>query len=105
MGLFCSRPQTTGKTGHCLLTMPAPLYIALIRYANGTLDIRTYITSATMRADSKCVRIVVDWEERNKLQHIIRTGQDWPVNIPADQRDAMLGKLTRLIALHDDQVS
>ena len=56
--------------------MPAPLYIALIRYANGTLDIRTYITSATMRADSKCVRIVVDWEERNKLQHIIRTGQD-----------------------------
>ena len=85
--------------------MPAPLYIALIRYANGTLDIRTYITPATMRADSKCARIAVDWEERNKLQDIIRTGQDWPVNIPADQRDAMLGKLTRLIALHDDQVS
>ncbi|WP_295978941.1 hypothetical protein [uncultured Akkermansia sp.] len=85
--------------------MPAPLYIALIRYANGTLDIRTYTTSATMRADSKCVRIVVDWEDRNKLQNIIRTGRDWPVNIPADQRDAMLGKLNRLIALHDDQES
>nr|DAJ63551.1 MAG TPA: hypothetical protein [Caudoviricetes sp.] len=105
MGLFCSRSQAAGKTGHRLLTMPAPLYIALIRYANGTLDIRTYTTSATMRADSKCVRIVVDWEDRNKLQHIIRTGQDWPVNIPENQRDAMLGKLNRLIALHDDQES
>ena len=56
--------------------MPAPLYIALIRYANGSLDIRTYITPATMQADSKCARIVVDWEERNKLKNIIRTGQD-----------------------------
>ena len=85
--------------------MPAPLYIALIRYANGSLDIHTYITPATMQADSKCARIVVDWEERNKLKNIIRTGQDWPVNIPADQREAMLGKLNRLIALHDDQES
>lgn len=85
--------------------MPAPLYIALIRYANGSLDIRTYITPATMRADSKCTRIVVDWGERNKLQDIIRTGQDWPVNITKDQREAMLGKLNRLIALHDDQDS
>lgn len=85
--------------------MPAPLYIALIRYANGALDIRTYITPATMRADSKCTRIVVDWGERNKLQNIIRTGQDWPVNIPEDQREAMLGKLNRLITLHDDQES
>lgn len=85
--------------------MPAPLYIALIRYANGALDIRTYITPATMRADSKCTRIVVDWGERFKLQDIIRTGQDWPVNIPDDQREAMLGKLNRLIALHDDQDS
>lgn len=85
--------------------MPAPLYIALIRYANGSLDIRTYITPATMRADSKCTRIVVDWGERLKLQDIIRTGQDWPVNIPDDQREAMLGKLNRLIALHDDQDS
>lgn len=85
--------------------MPAPLYIALIRYANGALDIRTYITPATMRADSKCTRIVVDWGERDKLQNIIRTGQDWPVNIPEDQREAMLGKLNRLIALHDDQDS
>lgn len=85
--------------------MPAPLYIALIRYVNGSLDIRTYITPATMRADSKCTRIVVDWGERNKLQNIIRTGQDWPVNIPKDQREAMLGKLNRLIALHDDQDS
>lgn len=85
--------------------MPAPLYIALIRYANSSLDIRTYITPATMRADSKCTRIVVDWGERYKLQDIIRTGQDWPVNIPKDQREAMLGKLNRLIALHDDQDS
>lgn len=85
--------------------MPAPLYIALIRYANGALDIRTYITPATMRADSKCTRIVVDWGERTKLQNIIRTGQDWPVNIPEDQREAMLGKLNRLITLHDDQDS
>lgn len=85
--------------------MPAPLYIALIRYANGALDIRTYITPATMRADSKCTRIVVDWGERDKLQNIIRTGQDWPVNIPEDQREAMLGKLNRLITLHDDQDS
>lgn len=54
--------------------MPAPLYIALIRYANGSLDIRTYITPATMQADSKCARIVVDWEERNKLKNIIRHG-------------------------------
>ena len=83
--------------------MPAPLYIALIRYANGSLDIRTYITPSTMRADSKCARIVVDWEERNKLKNIICTGQDWPVNIPENQREAMLGKLNRLIALHDDQ--
>lgn len=85
--------------------MTAPLYIALIRYANGALDIRTYITPATMRADSKCTRIVVDWGERDKLQNIIRTGQDWPVNIPEDQREAMLGKLNRLITLHDDQDS
>lgn len=28
--------------------MPAPLYIALIRYANGSLDIRTYITPSTI---------------------------------------------------------
>ncbi len=85
--------------------MPAPLYIALIRYANGALDIRTYITPATMRADSKCTRIVVDWGERTKLQNIILTGQDWPVNIPEDQRKVMLGKLNRLITLHDDQES
>ena len=85
--------------------MPAPLYIALIRYANGALDIRTYITPATMRADSKCTRIVVDWGERTKLQNIILTGQDWPVNIPEDQRTVMLGKLNRLITLHDDQES
>lgn len=85
--------------------MPAPLYIALIRYADGSLDIRTYITPATMETDSKCTRIVVEWGEREKLQDIIRTGQDWPVNIPEDQRDAMLDKLNRLVALHDDQDS
>lgn len=85
--------------------MPAPLYIALIRYANGSLDIRTYTSVNTMLADDNHTRIVVDWIDRTRLQDGIRTGQDWPVNIPEDQRDAMLGKLNRLIALHDDQDS